>query len=152
MEPSLWLRFIDDILVVWPELEDGFSDFLAELNSFHLNLEYTAEKSSTTINFLDLGIYKGTRFQERGVLYLGPSFKTTNRFQYLHYRSCYPRQHLIKGDAIRMLRTSSNPLPYAKSLKKNRRNAAGPWLPERAGGSDFWDLAIWDEAVNAQIQ
>ena len=91
MEPSLWLRFIDDILVVWPELEDGFSDFLAELNSFHLNLEYTAEKSSTTINFLDLGIYKGTRFQERGVLYLGPSFKTTNRFQYLHYRSCYPR-------------------------------------------------------------
>ena len=72
MEPSVWLRFIDDILVVWPGLGEGFSDFLAELNSFHPNLEYTSEESTTTINFLDLRIYKGTRFRERGVFDLGP--------------------------------------------------------------------------------
>ncbi len=87
MDPSLWLRFIDDILVVWPGLGEGFSDFLTELNSFQPNLEYTSEESTTSINFMDLRIYKGTRFQERGVLDLGPYFKKTNRFQYLHYRS-----------------------------------------------------------------
>ena len=32
IEPSLWLRFIVDILIVWPGLGEGFSDFLAELN------------------------------------------------------------------------------------------------------------------------
>ena len=72
MEPSLWLRFIDDILVVWPGLWEGFSDFLAELNSFHPNLEYTSEESTTNINFLDLRIYKGARFRERGIFDLGP--------------------------------------------------------------------------------
>ena len=113
MEPSLWLRFIGDILVVWPGLEEGFSDFLAELNSFHPKLEYTSEESTTNINFLDLRIFKGTRFRERGVFDLGPYFKKTNRFQYLHYHSCHPRhihKGLIKGEAIRMLRASSDPL------------------------------------------
>ena len=58
VEPSLWLRFIDDIWVVWPGLGDGFSEFLAELNSFHPPLEYTAEESTTSINFLDLRIQR----------------------------------------------------------------------------------------------
>ena len=108
---SLWLRFIDDILVVWPGLGEGFSDFLAELNSFHPNLKYTAEESTTSINFLDLRIYKGTRFQERRVLDLGPYFKKTNRFQYLHYRSCHPR-HIHKATS------QQRSLTYAKSQKK----------------------------------
>ena len=54
VEPSLWLRFIDDILVVWPGRGEGFANFLVELNSFHPNLEYTPEESTTDISFLDL--------------------------------------------------------------------------------------------------
>ena len=153
VEPSFWLRFIDDILVVWPGLGEGFSDFLAELNSFHPNLEYTSEESITSINFLDLRIYKGTRFRERGVFDLGPYFKKTNMFQYLHNHSCHPRhtnKDLIKGGSHQNATSQQRFLNLCQILKKNRRSAAGPRLPERVGKSHFWDLAIWDEAGNAQ--
>ena len=66
------VHFTHDILVVWLGLGESFSDFLAEFNSFHPNLEYTSEESTTNINFLDLRIYKGARFRERGIFDLGP--------------------------------------------------------------------------------
>ena len=75
VEPILWLRFIDAILVVWPVGGRGFTEFLDQLNAFHPSLKYTNEKSDTDINFLDLTIYKGTRFSEKQVLDLRPYFK-----------------------------------------------------------------------------
>ena len=65
VEPLLWLRFIDDILVAWLEGGRVFPEFLDQLNAFHPGLKYTHEKSDTDINFLDLTIYKGTRFSEK---------------------------------------------------------------------------------------
>ena len=56
VELLLWLRFIDDILVVWPEGGRDFPEFLDQLNAFHPSLKYTHEKCDTDINFLDLTI------------------------------------------------------------------------------------------------
>ena len=67
IEPFLWLKFIDEILVVWPGLGERFPEFLDKLNVFHPSLKYTFEKSSTDLSFLDITIHKGTRFREGGV-------------------------------------------------------------------------------------
>ena len=121
VRPRLRLRFIDDIFVVWPETGRGFPEFQDQLNAFHLSLKYTHEKSDTEINFLDLTIYKGTRFSEKQVLDLRPHLKKQNKFQYLHFRSCQPGhtyRGLDRGETIRMLRASSDPSTYVKSMGK----------------------------------
>ena len=143
VRPLLWLRFIDDILVVWPEGGSGFPEFLDQLNAFDPNLKYTYEESDTDINFLDLTIYKGTRFSERQVLDLRPHFKKTNKFQYLHFRSCHPGhtyRGLVRGETIRMLRASSDPSTYVKSLGKIGRVLLARGYPKHRLESTFYGL------------
>ena len=84
------------------------------------NISYTHELSTSSIAFLDLTIYKGHRFAESGILDIAPYFKPTNKFQYLLYQSCHPPstfKGLILGEAIRMLRASSEPITFSQSLE-----------------------------------
>ena len=119
-QPTLWIRFIDDIFVIWPDTRATFLDFFDALNSHHPNISYTHELTTSSIAFLDLTIYKGHRFAESGILDIAPYFKPTNKFQYLHHQFCHPPstfKGLILGEAIRMLRASSDPITFAQSLE-----------------------------------
>ncbi len=58
---------------------------LERLNRVHPTIKFTHEKSHTEAVFLDVHTYKGERFRREGVLDVKTHFKTTNRFQYLHY-------------------------------------------------------------------
>ena len=40
VKPWLWLRYIDDIFVIWAEGEDKLEGFLNRLNNFHPNLKF----------------------------------------------------------------------------------------------------------------
>ncbi len=86
-KPLLWLRYIDDILVV---NQESLKQFVRYLNNAHHTVKFTYECSSTTVDFLDLTLYKGPRFQLENKLDTKP-FKTTNKFQYLEYSSAHPR-------------------------------------------------------------
>jgi hypothetical protein len=33
--PEIWLRFIDDIFIIWNEPEEEFLEFFSNLNKFH---------------------------------------------------------------------------------------------------------------------
>ena len=117
--PLLWLRYIDDILVIWPHSKSEFFDFFNQLNDYHPTIKYTYELSDQKINFLDITIFKGKRFLEQHILDLAPFFKSTNKMQYLHFDSCHPPhtfKGLILGEAIRMLRASSDPTIYADTI------------------------------------
>jgi len=72
------------------------------LNSAHDTIKFTCESSEQSVDFLDLTIYKGSRFLNTGKLDIKPFFKHTNKFQYLHFNSAHPRNvfgSLIKGDS-----------------------------------------------------
>ena len=85
------------------------------LNRSHPTIKFTFQHSSTSIDFLDLTIYKGERHNTSLTLDLKPFFKATNKFQYLKFTSAHPRSiftSLVKGELTRLLRACSNEETY----------------------------------------
>ena len=63
------------------------------------------------MTFLDTQVYKGTRFQESGILDIKLYIKPTNTFQYLHRTSAHNKsvfKGFIKGECIRHARYTSD--------------------------------------------
>ena len=46
-KPCLWMRFIDDIFLIWPSSKESFLEFFNQLNSHHLNIKYTFKAFTT---------------------------------------------------------------------------------------------------------
>ena len=67
-KPLALTRYIDDIFLIWTGTEPQLTTFLNDLNSFHPSLRFTHEASTTSTNFLDLTIFKGTNFAFTNVL------------------------------------------------------------------------------------
>ena len=68
--------------------------------------------SESHVEFLNLNIFKGPRFNDTNHLDLSTHIKKTNTFQYLYYSSFYPRgvfRGLVKGEAIQFLRSNTHP-------------------------------------------
>ena len=53
LKPLIWLRFIDDIFMIWTHGEDTLNEFITYLNGIHPTIKFTHELSNTQINFLD---------------------------------------------------------------------------------------------------
>ncbi len=111
-KPLLWKRYIDDILCIWPGPPQELDLFIQYLNQSHPTIKFTHERSTNSIDFLDLTIYKGRRHATSLILDMKPFFKATNKFQYLEYSSAHPRgifTSLAKG---RLLRACSDEQTY----------------------------------------
>ena len=52
-QPLIWLRFIDDIFMIWNHGEQELKKFLEYLNNIHDKIKFTHEFSKESINFLD---------------------------------------------------------------------------------------------------
>ena len=116
----LWRRFIDDIFLLWRGTEEALLSFLTHLNSIHPTIQFTFTTSPTSVDFMDLTLYKGPRFAAEKKLDVKPYFKHTNRFQYLHYNSSHPRslfRGLAKGEFVRMLRHSSSEKSFTQACR-----------------------------------
>ena len=61
-------RYMDDTLVFWTGSLSQLEDFIQFINTLHGSLKFTYEASVQSIQFLDLVIYKGKRFDETGIL------------------------------------------------------------------------------------
>ena len=83
---SLWFRFVDDILAVWEHGQDCLKDFLAHLNSFDSNLQFTIELDVTgKLPFFDVLIIKNIPSLEFSIYR-----KPTHNYRYLHFLSNHP--------------------------------------------------------------
>lgn len=89
VRPILLARYVDDIFLLWLEKET-IDNFLSDLNRFHPNLKFKHSCSKTTINFLDLTIYKGPHFLSNRKLDIKTYQKPQNLYQYLEYSSVHP--------------------------------------------------------------
>lgn len=120
-KPILWKRYIDDILCIWSGPPSELNQFIEYLNKSHPTIKFTYESSTTSVDFLDLTIYKGHRHKTSLILDLKPFFKATNKFQYLEYTSAHATgtfSSLVKGELTRILRACSSPETYLEFSNK----------------------------------
>ena len=115
--PILLVRYIDDIFLIWPN-HSNFSNFKESLDSFHQNIKFTAEISTTTVNFLDITIYKNNPPENN--LQIKTFQKSNNLYQYLHFTSQHHKpvfKGIVVGESIRYARTNSTKTNYLAQLQ-----------------------------------
>lgn len=89
--PMLYYRFLDDRWGVWTESEEKCNQFINILYSINSSISITAEFNKEQVNFLDITIFKGTEFNNKGILDTKVSFKTTDTHALLHRSSYHPK-------------------------------------------------------------
>ena len=109
--PLFFARFIDDMFILWLHGKEKFLSFFEILNTHLPGIKLTYVYSETSIDFLDITIYKGTRFKECSILDTKVFFKPTDTHQLLHTKSFHPRHvftSVIKSQVLRFSRICNN--------------------------------------------
>ena len=55
---DFYLRFIDDIFLIWNGTKTEFDNFFKKINECHPSIKFEYEISKTEINFLDTTVFK----------------------------------------------------------------------------------------------
>ena len=100
-QPLLWLRYVDDVIAMWPENSD-FPEFFQKVNALAPSIKFTVEwEEEDSIPFLDTRIRR---------LSSGFTFsiyrKPTHSHQYIHWFSWHNEQ--VKRSALFSLLLSSD--------------------------------------------
>ena len=144
-----YLRYIDDIFMIWIGTLYELNIFTDEINQIHPSIKFTFEQSPTEINFLDSTIYK------RDNQLLTKAYKKpTDRSMYLHSNSYHPsnlKRNIPYGQALRMRKISSEETEFQcaiNSMEKafiNRGYTADNLKVqfERASGKQREDLLTY---------
>ena len=122
--------YTDDVFSLWDVNRKDIDLFIGQANTFHPTIKFTAEISEKDITFLDTVVYKSERFLIEAILNVKTPYKPTETFQYTHYPFCHPpgvNRGLIKGEAIRLLRTNSLEKNFQEVMSnfKTRHEARG---------------------------
>ena len=108
IKPSIWLRCVVDIFMIWNDSEDKLKDFLAHINTVNPAIQFTHAHSFKSANFLDVYVTLTNDGTNSTDLYTKP----TNTHQYLHMNSCHPN-HVEKpiafSQATRIIRICCDP-------------------------------------------
>ena len=118
-KPFFLKRYIDDIFIIWPAKHD-LQHFMNKMNSYHPCLQFTFTTSNTSVDFLDVTIYKSQNFHLTNTLEVKTFQKQHNLYQYLHYSSHHPTptyKGLIKGECIRYIRTNTSKANYLNQTR-----------------------------------
>lgn len=103
--PTLWYRFLDDIIGTFEGSQEEWNSFLNIANSLDPNIRLTSETHEQQIPFLDLMVFK-----HQGQLHHSLYRKETDTMQYIRSESMHP-QHTHKAVAtsqfLRALRNCS---------------------------------------------
>ena len=102
-KPLLWKRYIDDVFMIWPHGQESLNTFMEHLNASHNTIKFTAESSTSSVNFLDISISVNDHHDLITSLYTKP----TDSHNYLLYSSEHLR-HLLRG------------IPYSQFLRVRR--------------------------------
>ena len=109
--PLFFVRFIDDMFMIWTHGKELFDSFFQILNTHLPGIKLTYVYDTESIDFLDVTVYKGKRFRECGYLDTKVYFKPTDTHQLLHAKSFHPKHvfsSVIKSQVIRYNRICNN--------------------------------------------
>ena len=90
-QPKIWLRFIDDIYMIWKEGKLELDKFLESLNSYHQTIKFTYTIDENEIPFLDTVVYRSPTNRIHTRIFQKP----TDQNYYLHYHSAHPKTKKI---------------------------------------------------------
>ncbi|CAJ0921105.1 unnamed protein product [Ranitomeya imitator] len=102
-----WLRYIDDLFIIWQGTEIQLQDFMQQLNINNFNIKLTYFASKNSINFLDINISVDQDLFLQTDVYRKPT--STNSL--LHARSSHPYSTIKAipvGQFLRMRRICSS--------------------------------------------
>ena len=103
-KPSLYFRYIDDIVGVALMSKDELSTYIDEFNGFHDSINFTHCISTDSITFLD-GVFSIDN--ENGTIVSTIHYKPTDSHAYLRYDSNHPI-------------ACTNSIPYSQMLRLRR--------------------------------
>jgi hypothetical protein len=56
LKPALYLRYIDDIFMIWDQGEEKLNEFIKYMNESHNTIKFTCEYSREKVNYLDTSL------------------------------------------------------------------------------------------------
>lgn len=101
-QPSLWLRFIDDIFMIWDHGQECLTEFINHLNQAHPTISFTVDISPLEVHFLHVWV-----INRNSVLHTDLYIKPTDSNMILHFDSAHPR-HCRSG------------IPFGQYLRRRR--------------------------------
>ena len=113
-QPFLWLRYIDDILMVWTHGEEKLDNFITYLNNIHPTIKFTMERSTSSFPFLDVNV-----LLENGKIESDLFCKPTDKHQYLLHSS----SHLYH---------TKRAIPYSLALRLRRISSKDEFFERRS--------------------
>ena len=85
-KPTLWLKLIDDIFMIWGHGKEALEDFKHLANNIHPTIKFAFINNEQEKPFLDTIIYRENDNETLTRLY----HKPTDNKQYLHSNSAHP--------------------------------------------------------------
>lgn len=119
-KPLCYLRYLDDIFIIWQHTIEEFQTFFDTLNNQHKNIKLKSTVSETSVDFLDITIFKGNKFNNSGSFDTKVYFKPTDTHELLHKSSYHPKhtfKGIIKSQVIRFHRICSNKIDFELACK-----------------------------------
>lgn len=110
-KPLAYYRYLDDIFIIWPHTVDEFEQFFHLLNNHRESIKFQQTISDTSIDFLDVTIYKGNNYKYYKKLDTKVFFKPTDTHELLHKSSFHPKHTfagIIKSQLIRYWKICSD--------------------------------------------
>ena len=108
IKPSIWLRYVDDIFIIWNDSEDKHKDFLAYIHTVNPAIQFPLAHSFKSVNFLGAWV----NLTNDGTISTDLYTKPTDTHQYLHMNSCHPnhaKKAIAFSQATRILRICCDP-------------------------------------------
>ena len=135
-KPEMWLRFLDDIFMLWCHSLDDLQKFVDSLNAFHPDIKFTYTVSDTAVTFLDVNV----SIDDNNNIHTAVHEKPTNIHQYVEYSSCHPRScknGIPLSQAKRCRRICSDDEQFSSSLSELRKYFKIRNYPESVINSAF---------------
>ena len=110
LQPLVYLRYLDDIFIIWPHGRSLLQTFIDHANSLHNTIKFTANISSSEIAFLDV-LIRIENHKLVTTLYK----KSTDKHQYLDFTSHHPRHckgGIPNSQIIRLRRICTDDTDY----------------------------------------
>ena len=114
---NFYLRFIDDIFLIWTGTTDQLLKFKQQINEVHSSKKFDFNFSNKEINFLDTVVYKTQSSKLETKLYR----KESDRQAYLHRKSEHPeslKRSIPFSQALRLRRIYSTNNEFQDSCDK----------------------------------
>ena len=128
---TLYLSYIDDIILIWTKSENELLTFFEKLNQQHPSIKFEIKYSKDKIEFLDTLIYKDKNNNIQTTLYKKP----TDRQNYIHSKSAHPfslKKKIAYSQALHLQQICSTNGEYEKQTENLKKQLIKKGFPELA--------------------